>query len=63
MKLKKEDENVDTSLLLRKGKKIITGGRVKEGPEREGGGEEEGQHHGWEKMGDLQMFRKSNGVV
>jgi hypothetical protein len=42
MKLnKKEDQSVDASVLLRRGNKIITGGRGREGPgqEKRGGGE------------------------
>jgi hypothetical protein len=36
MKLKKrEDQSVDASVLLRKGNKIIMGGRGREDPERE----------------------------
>ena len=39
---KKEDQNVDASVLLRKGNKIITGGRGREGPGKENGVEKEG---------------------
>jgi hypothetical protein len=36
MKLnKKEDQSVDASILLRRGNKIITGGRGRKGPGRE----------------------------
>jgi hypothetical protein len=41
MKLnKKEDQSMDASILLRRGNKIITGGRGRKGPgrERRGGG-------------------------
>jgi hypothetical protein len=34
---KKEHQNVDTSTLHRRGNKIITGGRGREGPGMEGG--------------------------
>jgi hypothetical protein len=36
MKLKKEDQSVDTSLLLRMGNKILMGGVTKFGAEIEG---------------------------
>jgi hypothetical protein len=38
MKLKKEDQPVDASILLRRRNKIITGSRGREGPGRERGG-------------------------
>ena len=38
MKLKKEDQSVDTSILLRRGNKISTGSGGREGPGRERGG-------------------------
>jgi hypothetical protein len=38
MKIKKEDQSEDVSVLFRKGNKIIIAGRVKEGPGRETGG-------------------------
>jgi hypothetical protein len=38
MKLKKDDQSVDASLLLRRGKKIITGSRGRERSGRERGG-------------------------
>ena len=41
---KKEDQNVDASVLLRKGNKIIMGGKGKEGLGRERG--EEGEYWG-----------------
>jgi hypothetical protein len=40
MKLKKkEDQNVDASVLLRRGNKILTGGKVREGLGRKTGRE------------------------
>jgi len=44
MKLKKEDQSVDASILLRRGNKIITGskGREESGRERGGGGKSGG---------------------
>jgi hypothetical protein len=38
--LKKEDQSVDVSILHRSRNKIITGGRVREGPGRVGPGRE-----------------------
>jgi hypothetical protein len=35
MKLENEDQSVDASILLRRGSKIITGGRRRQGPGRE----------------------------
>ena len=42
---KKEDQSVDASVLLRRGNKIIMGGRGREGPgrQRAGGGERWGR--------------------
>jgi hypothetical protein len=58
MKLKKEDQSVDVSVLLRKGNKTITEGRGREGPgrERKGRGEKGGQDQVWEET----EFRKFN---
>jgi len=43
MKLnKREDQGVDASILLRRGNKIIMGGRGREGPWRERGGRGKG---------------------
>jgi hypothetical protein len=52
---KKEDQSVDTSVLLRRGNKIITGGRV--GRSLEGGGKKEEQEQVWEEVGE--MYRGS----
>jgi hypothetical protein len=43
--MKKEDQSVDASVLLRRGNKMIMGGRGREGPGRErgGGGKKEGR--------------------
>ena len=50
---KKEDQNVDASVLLRRGKKIITGGREREGSGREGErGGKRGTGSLWEEMGE-----------
>ena len=60
MKLKrKEDQRVDTLILLRRGSKIIKGNRgwEKLGRKRRGGGGKEGQNHVWEKM--KEMYRGS----
>jgi hypothetical protein len=46
MKLKKEDQSVDASVLLRRGNKIIMGGRRREGPWRERG---RGQYQAWKE--------------
>jgi hypothetical protein len=43
MELKKENQNVDASILHKTGNKIITGERGREGPERERVGEEKGE--------------------
>ena len=60
MKLKKkEDKSVDVSVLLRRVRKIITGGRGREGSGREiRRGKRGGQDQVWEEMGE--MFRKLN---
>jgi hypothetical protein len=48
--MKKEDQNVDSSVLLRRGNKILTGGRGLEGLGRKRGrGGERGQNRVWEK--------------
>jgi hypothetical protein len=55
MKLKKkEDQSVDASVLLRRGNKVITGGRGWEGlgRKRRGEGRKGGQDQVWEEMGD-----------
>jgi hypothetical protein len=60
MKLKrKENQRVDTLVLLRRGSKIIKGNRgwEKLGRKRRGGGGKEGQNHVWEKM--KEMYRGS----
>jgi hypothetical protein len=48
MKIKKEDQNVDASILIRRGK-IITGDRGTEIPQNERGGKEQngGQDQVW----------------
>jgi hypothetical protein len=53
---KKEDQNVDVSILHRRGKKIITGGRGREKPGRESG--EEGDRERDRRA--VQRDRKSN---
>ena len=56
MKLKKkEDQSVDASVLLRRGNKIITGGRGWEGLRRNGAGRGKrgGQDQVWEETGDM----------
>ena len=59
MKLKKEDQSVDASVLLRRGNKIIKGSRGWEGLGRKRGveGEKEGQNQVWEEMEE--MYRGS----
>ena len=51
---KKEDQSVDASILFRRGNKIITGSREREGPgrEREGEGKGGGQDQVWEETGE-----------
>jgi hypothetical protein len=50
---KKEDQSVDASILLRRGNKVIIGGRKREEPGREKEGrEKEGQHQVWEESGE-----------
>jgi hypothetical protein len=52
MKLKKkEDQSVDGSVLLRRGDKIIIGGRGREGTKGGRGGGERWQDQVWEEMG------------
>ena len=43
---KKEDQSVDASVFLRRGNKIIMGGRSREGPWRERG---RGQYQAWKE--------------
>ena len=52
---KKEDQSVDASDLLRRGNKIVTGGRGwKELGRKTGGREEKGkQDQVWEEMGEI----------
>jgi hypothetical protein len=60
MKLKKEDQSMGASVLLRRGNKIITEDRGQEGPGRgrgKGGG---GKKRG---AGSVQRVRKLNGGV
>jgi hypothetical protein len=62
MKLKKEDQRVDASVLLRRGNKIITGGRGWERlgrKKRGGGGKGTGSGMGEDK-GNVQRVRKLN---
>jgi hypothetical protein len=54
MKLKKEDQSEDVSVLLRRGNKIITGGWGWEGLERKRGGEEEKRGQGRIRYGRKQ---------
>jgi hypothetical protein len=63
MKLKeKEDQRVDVSVLLRRGYKIIMGGRGREGlgRERERGGDKGGRVRCGRDKGDVQRVRKLN---
>jgi hypothetical protein len=54
---KKDNQSVEASVVLRRGKKIITGGRDKEGSGRKrGGGGERGQGQMWEKSIESQEF-------
>jgi hypothetical protein len=53
MKLKKEDQSVDASVLLKRGSKIIMGGRGREGSKRiEEGEDKRGQGQVWKKIGE-----------
>ena len=56
MKLKKkEDQSVNASVLLRRGNKIIIGGRGRKefGRKRRGEGEREGKNQIWEEMEEM----------
>jgi hypothetical protein len=58
MKLKKKNQSVDASVLLRRGNKIVMGDRGWEGLGRKkGGGGERGQNQVWEETGE--MYRGS----
>jgi hypothetical protein len=55
MRLKKKDnQSVEVSILLRMGNKIITGGRGREGSERDrgGGGKKRREDHVWKGTGE-----------
>ena len=58
MKNTVEDQSMDDSTLLRRGTKIIMGGRVRKWPERERGGGGESQVGGDRR--EIQGFRKLN---
>jgi hypothetical protein len=63
MKLKKEDQSVAASVLLRKGNTIIMGGRGYEGLRRKRGGEADKRGAGSGVVGngrDVQRVRKLN---
>jgi hypothetical protein len=57
----KEDQSVDSSVLLRPGNKILTGGRVWEGLGRKrGGGGKGGDYQLWEETWMIYSVRKMN---
>jgi hypothetical protein len=61
MKPKKEDQSVDASVLLRKGKKMIMEGKGREGYGRERGGGERGAGSGvGGDKGEVQRVIKLN---
>lgn len=56
---KKDDQRVDVSVLFRRGKKINTGGRGREGTRREGsGGGKRGGDQVWEET-EAERYRGS----